>query len=84
VLVEVEKKVKQTEGWEVVSPNYEGLRVRCTSSNEKGWFLLRLSLHDPVMPLNIESDIEGGVQIIATKLQLLLQDFQSLTTTQLC
>lgn len=80
VLDELEKKVIQIEDWEVVSPNYEGLRVRCTSSNEKGWFLLRLSLHDPVMPLNIESDIEGGVEIIAAKLELLLQDFHDLKT----
>ena len=49
------------DGWEVVSPNYEGIRVKCNNEDEKGWFLLRLSLHDPVMPLNIESDIEGGV-----------------------
>ncbi|MEI8273147.1 MAG: phosphomannomutase/phosphoglucomutase [Paludibacter sp.] len=80
VLAELEKEVLKMDGWEVVSPNYEGLRVRCTSSNEKGWFLLRLSLHDPVMPLNIESDIAGGIEIIAAKLELLLQDFHGLRT----
>ncbi|XP_073111370.1 uncharacterized protein [Elaeis guineensis] len=31
--------------------NYEGVRV----SGHGGWFLLRLSLHDPVLPLNIEA-----------------------------
>ncbi|GKD34360.1 phosphoglucosamine mutase family protein, partial [Tanacetum coccineum] len=31
--------------------NYEGVRV----SGYGGWFLLRLSLHDPVLPLNIEA-----------------------------
>ncbi|CAA6662440.1 unnamed protein product [Spirodela intermedia] len=31
--------------------NHEGLRV----SGYGGWFLLRLSLHDPVLPLNIEA-----------------------------
>ncbi|MQL82329.1 hypothetical protein Taro_014809 [Colocasia esculenta] len=31
--------------------NYEGIRV----SGYGGWFLLRLSLHDPVLPLNIEA-----------------------------
>jgi phosphomannomutase len=81
VLAELEKKVIQKNGWEVVTPNYEGLRVRCTASNEKGWFLIRLSLHDPVMPLNIESDVEGGVEIIAARLELLLQDFHGLKTS---
>ena len=83
VLDEFEKKVIQMDGWEVVSPNYEGLRVRCTSSNEKGWFLLRMSLHDPVMPLNIESDINEGVEIIAGKLKTMLMDFDSLNTEAL-
>ncbi|XP_019193170.1 PREDICTED: uncharacterized protein LOC109187439 [Ipomoea nil] len=31
--------------------NYEGVRA----SGYGGWFLLRLSLHDPVLPLNIEA-----------------------------
>jgi len=80
VITELENKVLQQEGWEMVSPNYEGLRVRCTSSNEKGWFLLRMSLHDPVMPLNIESDIEGGAEVIEAKLKKLLEDFNGLKT----
>jgi len=80
VLDELEKKITFQQGWEVVLPNYEGIRVRCTSSNEKGWFLLRLSLHDPVMPLNIESETEGGIGIIAAKLELLLQDFHGIKT----
>ena len=80
MLTELEQKINQTDGWEIVSPNYEGLRVRCTSGNEKGWFLLRMSLHDPVMPLNIESDVNGGVEIIETKLKKLLLDFDRLNT----
>ena len=80
VLSDLEKKVTKVDGWEIVSPNYEGLRVRCTASNEQGWFLLRISLHDPVMPLNIESNVKGGVQTIASKLVKLLIDFQSINT----
>jgi len=80
VIDELEKKILYQDGWKIVSPNYEGLRVRCTSANEKGWFLLRMSLHDPVMPLNIESDIKGGVEVIAGKLELLLSDFHRLNT----
>jgi phosphomannomutase len=80
VLLQLEKKVLQQIDWKLVTPNYEGLRVRCTAPNEQGWFLLRMSLHDPVMPLNIESDIEGGVKNIAKKLDSLLSVFQSLNT----
>jgi len=80
VLKEVEAKVRQMEAWEIVSPNYEGIRVRCTGSDEQGWFLLRMSLHDPVMPLNIESNISGGVNAIKAKLAELLQPYTQLTT----
>ncbi|MBR0383956.1 MAG: phosphomannomutase/phosphoglucomutase, partial [Eubacteriaceae bacterium] len=54
----------QQPGWEVVSPNYEGVRVACDEEHGNGWCLLRMSLHEPKMPLNIESDSEGGCALI--------------------
>lgn len=78
VLSELAEMVEKRAGWEIVSPNYEGLRVRCTGDEEKGWFLLRLSLHDPVMPLNIESDIDGGVDEIRQKLAKMISGFNGL------
>ena len=66
------------EGWKVVSPNYEGIRVSCTNSDERGWFLLRKSLHDPVLPLNIESDVKGGAEVIRRKLFDILNPFDKL------
>lgn len=80
VLAELEHTVADMDSWEVVSPNYEGLRVRCKANDEQGWFLLRMSLHDPVMPLNIESNVEGGVQVIAAKLLKLLANYTDLST----
>ncbi len=64
--------------WEIVPHNYEGVRISCQSPEEKGWFLLRLSLHDPVIPLNIESNVSGGVSQIATRLLEFFKDFESL------
>lgn len=78
VLAELSAQVATKAGWEIVQPNYEGLRVRCTAANEQGWFLLRMSLHDPVMPLNIESEIEGGVDAIASELTAFLSKYKSL------
>ena len=66
-------------GWTVVSPNYEGVRVSCANDDERGWFLLRKSLHDPVLPLNIESDEKGGIETIRQKLFELLKPFNKLT-----
>jgi len=64
-------KAAGVEGWTIVEPNYEGLRVSCGNVDEAGWWLLRMSLHDPVMPLNIESNVEGGVEAIERKLKSL-------------
>jgi phosphomannomutase len=43
-----------------------------------GWALLRMSLHDPNMPLNVESRKAGGVEVIADKVKELLTGFTSL------
>lgn len=78
VLKQLEEKVAQKEGWEIVVPNFEGIRVRCSRPEEQGWFLLRLSLHDPVMPLNIESDVTGGVSRIKETLSGMFEHFDGL------
>ncbi len=56
------------QGWQIAPDNHEGLRVSFGKGEGEGWFLLRLSVHDPIMPLNIESDAVGGVQMIREKL----------------
>ena len=59
------------------------MRIACKSPVENGWFLLRLSLHDPVIPLNIESNITEGVSKIATRLLDFFKDFESLDLSSL-
>lgn len=78
VINKLAELVESQADWEMVSPNYEGVRVNCKSELEKGWFLLRLSLHDPVIPLNIESNISGGVSKIANRLLNFFQQFEDL------
>lgn len=60
-LVDYTAKVK---GWLVAPNSYEGVRIACAEENQKGWFLLRMSLHDPVLPLNVESEVKGGAREI--------------------
>lgn len=70
-------------GWIPADDNREGIRVSFGKSDGDGWFLLRLSLHDPLMPLNIESDSIGGVKLIAGKLYSFLKGFDKLDTAPL-
>jgi phosphomannomutase len=64
--------------WNIAPNNYEGVRVSCSAPHEAGWFLLRLSLHDPVIPINIESDVQGGVAQIKAMLMQFLRQFEGL------
>lgn len=68
IIQDIEGYINKIESWEIAPVNHEGLRIICGSHEGDGWFLLRLSLHDPVLPLNIESDSKGGTAIIAAKL----------------
>jgi phosphomannomutase len=63
---------EQEPGWQAAAENYEGIRIAVDQTHGDGWFLLRLSLHDPLMPLNIESRQAGGVHQIATRVHALL------------
>ncbi|MCR5042320.1 MAG: phosphomannomutase/phosphoglucomutase [Clostridia bacterium] len=47
--------------WATPAPdNREGFRASFDASHGDGWFLLRRSVHDPVMVLNIESRLPDG------------------------
>jgi len=69
------------QGWDIAPDNHEGLRVSFSKDSGDGWLLLRLSVHDPIMPLNIESDSIGGTKAIASSLYTYLQTCDGLTIT---
>ena len=49
-------------GWTPEDENHEGLRVRVAEADgREGWFLVRQSLHDPVLVINFESSEGGGL-----------------------
>ena len=64
----------QEKGIKIAKPSYEGVRLVFPD----GWALLRMSLHDPQMPLNIESRKKDGIAAIAKEIQELLQGFDLL------
>ena len=70
-------------GWSLAPNNFEGVRVNLDADHGDGWFLLRLSLHDPLLPLNIESNSPGGVKTIAKELAAFLLAYGKLDTAKL-
>ncbi|PLY00990.1 MAG: phosphomannomutase/phosphoglucomutase [Desulfuromonas sp.] len=67
-----------TPGWQLTPNNHEGVHVTCDATAGNGWALLRKSLHDPQLPLNIESEDAGGVARIADKIRTFLAGFAEL------
>ncbi len=67
VLNKLEKLAHQN-GWAVADDSFEGVRISFGENDGDGWLLLRLSVHDPVMPMNIESNRIGGCQTIAAQI----------------
>ncbi|MBQ3046828.1 MAG: phosphomannomutase/phosphoglucomutase [Clostridia bacterium] len=65
-------------GWSVAPDNFEGVRVNLDKDHGNGWFLLRLSLHDPLLPLNIESNDVGGAKKIAGELAEFIKQYDKL------
>lgn len=62
----------------IVSPNYEGVRVAFDDEEVKGWLLIRLSLHDPVIPINLESANDGGVDILKERIRPFIEAHSAL------
>ena len=83
VLDSLQEYAAKQPGWSIAPNNFEGVRVDLDADHGNGWFLLRLSLHDPLLPLNIESDVPGGVLAIAKELATFLLPLDGLDTGKL-
>ena len=80
VIEKLTKYAKTQKNFIIAPDNHEGIRVSFDKKDGDGWFLLRLSVHDPIMPLNIESDSKGGVDKIYGHLKSFLEDCEGLET----
>ncbi len=68
---------------ELEPENYEGCRVNYDGSHGNGWTLLRMSLHEPILPVNLESDSVCGVLAMAKELYYFLREYTCLDVTPL-
>ncbi len=72
------KYAKTRKGWHIADDNREGVRISLDKEHGNGWMLLRLSVHDPILPFNIESDSEGGVEEILNEFKPFISRFDKL------
>ena len=62
-------------GLKLAPDNYEGVRINFGKGQGEGWALVRMSLHEPILPINFESDAKSGCKVIAQELIELLQPY---------
>ena len=73
-----EKEVKSHIGWSACNDNYEGIRINADETCGNGWFLIRLSVHDPIIVLNAESDEIGGIMKMCKDISTVLSKAENL------
>lgn len=83
VLKQFDEFVQNEEGFAKVPVNHEGIRVNVDREGVQGWLLLRMSLHDPILPLNIETRQPGGVAKVKEWLLPFFTRFESLDCSPL-
>lgn len=75
--------LEQTDGFEVVPKNHEGIRSNIEDPFGNGWLLLRMSLHEPKLVLQIENDTVGMIPGIKEKLKEFFYKFDTLDNSKL-
>ncbi len=78
VLHELTEYFCNKQGWTIADDNRDGIRISADESHGDGWILLRLSVHDPVMPFNAESNREGGVKAMLEEFYAFVETKESL------
>ena len=76
------KKRASSKGY-VMPASYEGIRLSFKSDEVQGWILLRMSLHDPVMPMNIEGGRKGDLEKLKKIARELTDGFDQLDRSSL-
>ena len=71
--------------WQAATDSREGVRIIFNLDGDvnNAWFQLRMSVHDPVMALNAESDVPGGVGRVLAELYELIRDTGKVDLTPL-
>ncbi len=81
VLEEFKEFAKEDERFHIVEPNFEGVRISFDDEEVQGWMLIRMSLHDPIMPMNVETNEIGGIEKILERIRPFFGRFEQLDSS---
>jgi len=78
-IIEAVKQEAETQNYPIDTT--EGVRISITEEDIQGWTLVRLSLHEPLIVVNMEADKKGGTAKIIKLLQRIFKEFEHLDLT---
>lgn len=81
VLEEFKAFASEQELFHIVEPNYEGVRISFRDEEVQGWMLIRMSLHDPIMPMNVETNNEGGIDKVLERIRPFFRSYEHLDSS---
>ena len=81
VIEDYKRYAQGKDGLVPAKDNHEGYRVSYVGEKGDGWVLLRMSLHDPILPINAESDSVGGAGVILRDVYEFLKQYDFLDLT---
>ena len=70
-------------GWSFNPENEEGIRFILSEPFGRGWFLLRLSLHEPLLVLQIENDLPNYMPAVLETLHTFLSNYPDVNQDKL-
>lgn len=79
VIEDLKKLAGKDKDMKLAPDNYEGVRINLLN----GWILVRMSVHDPVIPINFETEVKGGNKLLAQRLLQILRAYPFLDITKL-
>lgn len=75
VLDELKAWAENTEYVTLAPDNYEGVRMNFDKAHGNGWVLARMSLHEPILPVNAESNEKGGCNALIREIYAFLKNY---------
>lgn len=70
-------------GWEIDPENEEGIRYTLSAPYGEGWFLLRMSLHEPLLVLQVENDLPNQIKPVLIEIQKFLNNYNQVNQDKL-
>lgn len=70
-------------GWTVDPENDEGIRFKLSDPFGSGWFLLRMSLHEPLLVLQVENDEVGIIPAVLKEIHQFLNSYDQVNQEKL-